>query len=115
MLADTFEALVAAVYLDKGIEEARLFVHELFEQQIQRIEQHGLVLDYKSQLQQRIQAERNITPRYQVVAEQGQDPYREYTVEVLAGDERLGTGQGHSKQAATQAAARAALERIDKH
>jgi ribonuclease-3 len=114
LLADTFEALVAAIYLDKGLEDARLFVYDLFEQQIQRIEQHGLALDYKSQLQQRIQAERNITPRYQVVAEQGQDPHREYTVDVLAGDERLGTGQGHSKQAATQAAARAALEQIGK-
>jgi ribonuclease-3 len=113
LLADTFEALVAAIYLDQGIETAEVFVRMLFEQQLARIEQHGLALDYKSELQQRIQAERNITPRYQVVAEQGQDPRREYTIAVLAGDVPLGVGQGPSKQAAAQAAARAAIEQLD--
>ncbi|HEX9372007.1 MAG TPA: ribonuclease III [Roseiflexaceae bacterium] len=113
LLADTFEALVAAIYLDQGLETARTFVCLLFEQQLARIESHGLALDYKSQLQQRIQAERNITPRYKVVAEQGQDPRREYTIEVLAGNIRLGTGHGHSKQAAAQAAAQVALEQLD--
>lgn len=114
LLADTFEALVAAIYLDQGLETARVFVNMLFEQQIETIEARGLMLDYKSQLQQRIQAERNITPRYQVIAEQGQDPRREYTIEVLAGDVRLGSGQGPSKQAAAQAAARAALEQLER-
>jgi ribonuclease-3 len=113
LLADTFEALVAAVYVDQGLEATRTFANLLFEQQIEAIEAHGLALDYKSQLQQRIQAQRNITPRYQVVAEHGQDPRREYTIEVLAGDVRLGSGQGPSKQAAAQAAARAALERLE--
>jgi ribonuclease-3 len=112
LLADTFESLIAAIYLDQGLETASVFVNLLFEQQIEAIEMHGLALDYKSQLQQRIQAERNITPRYHVVAEQGQDPRREYTIEVLAGDVRLGAGQGPSKQAAAQAAAQAALEQL---
>jgi ribonuclease-3 len=112
LLADTFEALVAAIYLDKGVAVAQSFATELFEQRLTQIEQHGLALDYKSQLQQRIQAERNITPRYQVVAEAGQDPHREYTIEVRAGNERLGCGQGPSKQSAAQAAARAALEQL---
>src|SRR6476660_1956947 len=112
LLADTFESLIAAIYLDQGLETARVFVNLLFEQQIEAIGPHGLALDYKSQLQQRIQAERNITPRYHVVAEQGQDPRREYTIEVLAGDVRLGAGQGPSKQAAAQAAAQAALEKL---
>jgi ribonuclease-3 len=112
LLADTFESLVAAIYLDQGLEAAKLFVDSFFEQQIAAIETHGLALDYKSRLQQRIQAERNLTPRYQVVSEQGQDPRREYTIEVLAGDVRLGAGQGPSKQAAAQAAAQAALESL---
>lgn len=112
LLADTFEALVAAIYLDQGIAAAASFANLLFEQQLARIETHGLRLDYKSQLQQRVQAERNITPRYQVVSEIGQDPRREYLIEVLAGDERLGIGQGPSKQAAAQAAARAALDQL---
>jgi ribonuclease-3 len=112
LLADTFEALVAAIYLDKGVAVAQEFMMQLFEQRLAQIEQYGLALDYKSQLQQRIQAERNITPRYQVVAEAGQDPHREYTIEVRAGNERLGRGQGPSKQSAAQAAARAALEQL---
>ena len=112
LLADTFESLIAAIYLDQGLETTSVFVNLLFEQQLEAIETHGLALDYKSQLQQRIQAERNITPRYNVVAEQGQDPRREYTIEVLAGDIRLGAGQGPSKQAAAQAAAQAALKEL---
>jgi ribonuclease-3 len=113
LLADTFEALVAAIYLDQGLEAAGRFVNGLFEQQLARIEQHGLELDYKSQLQQRVQATRNITPRYHMLAETGQDPQREYTIEVLAGDEQLGVGVGPSKQAAAQKAARVALEQLD--
>ncbi|MEO7911208.1 MAG: ribonuclease III [Roseiflexaceae bacterium] len=113
LLADTFESLIAAIYLDQGLETTSTFINLLFEQQIEAIETHGLALDYKSQLQQRIQAERNITPRYNVIAEQGQDPRREYTIEVLAGDIRLGAGQGSSKQAAAQAAAQAALARLE--
>jgi ribonuclease-3 len=113
LLADTFEALVAAIYLDQGLEAATTFAAGFFERQLARIEEHGLALDYKSRLQQRVQADRNITPRYRVVAETGQDPRREYTIEVTAGDEQLGVGAGPSKQAAAQAAARVALERLE--
>ncbi len=113
LLADTFEALIGAVYLDQGIEAASEFVGAFLEQQLDQIDTHGLKLDYKTQLQQRVQAERNVTPRYQVVLETGQDPRREYTIEVLAGDERLGIGAGNTKQAAAQAAARAALQFLD--
>jgi ribonuclease III len=113
MLADTFEAVVAAIFLDQGLEAAAAFVGRFFEYRLDQIERHGLALDYKSRLQQRVQAERNITPRYQVVAETGQDPKREYTIAVLAGDQELGVGSGPSKQAATQMAARVALESLE--
>lgn len=113
LLADTFEALIAALYLDQGLAAAAAFVRPLLDQQLDQIDAKGLELDYKSRLQQRVQAARNITPRYQVIAETGQDPRREYTIEVLADDERLGLGSGNSKQAAAQAAARAALELLD--
>jgi ribonuclease-3 len=115
LLADTFEALVGALYLDGGLEAVRRFVGPLLERQIEAITEHGLTLDYKSRLQERVQAERNITPRYRVVSATGPDHRREFTIEVLAGDERLGVGQGPSKQAAAQAAARAALEQLDAH
>lgn len=113
LLADTFEALIAAIYLDQGVEAAQRFIEPFFDAQLAQIEQHGLALDFKTQLQQRIQAARNITPRYHVIAETGQDPRREYTIAVLADDEQLGVGVGPSKQAAAQAAARLALEQLD--
>jgi ribonuclease-3 len=113
LLADTFEALVAAIYLDQGLTAALAFVTPLFERELERIAAHGLPLDYKSRLQQRIQAARNITPRYQTVSASGPEHQREFLVEVLAGDERLGIGQGGSKQAAAQAAAQSAIEQLD--
>jgi ribonuclease-3 len=113
LLADTFEAVVAAIVLDSGLEAARAFLQPLFEQQIEHIQMHGLPLDYKSRLQQRIQADRNITPRYQTVSVSGPEHRREFVVEVFAGDDPLGTGRGSSKQAAAQAAAQAALESLN--
>jgi len=112
LLADTFEALVAALYLDQGLDAAQAFVLPLFERELAQIEARGLPLDYKSRLQQRIQADCNITPRYQTVSVTGPEHRREFVIEVLAGDERLGIGQGASKQAAAQAAAQAALEQL---
>jgi ribonuclease III len=115
MLADTFEALLAAIFLDSGLETVQRFVGPLLDQQIDAITAHGLVMDYKSRLQERVQAERGITPRYQTVSVSGPDHRREFTVEALAGGERLGRGQGPSKQAAAQAAAQAALAHLGGH
>jgi ribonuclease-3 len=112
LLADTFEALVAAIALDSGLAAAQAFLMPLFEQELEHIQAYGLPLDYKSRLQQRIQAERNITPRYHTVSVSGPEHRREFVIEVLAGDEHLGIGRGLSKQAAAQAAAQAALEQF---
>ena len=113
LLADTFEALAAAIYLDQGLAAVQAFVLPLFERELERIQTQGLPLDFKSRLQQHVQAARNITPRYNTVSTTGPEHRREFVIEVLAGDERLGVGQGASKQAAAQAAAQAALERLE--
>jgi ribonuclease-3 len=112
MLADAFEAVVAAVYLDGGFEAAQLFLAPLFDERLDELAAQGQRLDYKSQLLTRLQADRNITPRYQTLSMEGPEHRPEITVEVLADAERLGVGRGPSKQAATQAAARAALEQL---
>jgi ribonuclease-3 len=112
MLADTFEALAAAVFLEGGLQAAQAFLLPLFEQELAAVMARGLQPDYKSALLVRIQGERNITPRYRTVAVGGPEHRREFTVEVLAADDILGVGQGSSKQAAQQAAAQAALERL---
>lgn len=109
LLADLFEALLGAIYLDQGVEAARTFVIPFLEREIEAI-RAGRSDDFRTRLQQKIQARYGITPTYRTVAVQGPPHNSEFTVEVLLGDQRIGIGQGRSKQAAAQAAARAALE-----
>jgi ribonuclease III len=113
LLADAFEAIVAAIYLDQGMDAADAFLLPLLEAENDRITTHGLQIDDKSRLQERVQSERNLTPRYRTVSVEGPDHSRTFTIEVYAGGEKLGVGVGNSKQAAAQAAARAALEFLD--
>jgi len=114
LLADTFEALLASMFLDQGMDTARKFLLPLLESEGARMAVHGLQLDDKSRLQERVQSERGMTPRYRTLRAEGPDHNRTYTIEVFAGDQTLGTGIGNSKQSAAQAAARAALEHLDR-
>lgn len=113
LLSDGFEALVGAIFLDGGIEAATQFWTPFLETELHGIVKRGLSLDERTRLQERIQGERNTTPQYRTVAAEGPDHNRRFTVEVWAADERLGAGEGSSKQAAAQAAAHAALDLLD--
>lgn len=113
LLADAFEAVLAAIFLDNGEDAAELFLQPLLQSELSRISQNGLVLDEKSRLQERMQGERNLTPRYETVRVEGPDHERRFTIEVWAGSTRLGVGEGFSKQAAAQVAARVALAALD--
>jgi ribonuclease-3 len=113
LLADAFEAVLAAIYLDQGMDVASRFLLPLLQTEGERLVTEGLLLDDKSRLQERVQSERNQTPRYRTVSAEGPDHSRTFTIEVYAGDEKLGIGVGNSKQLAAQAAARAALEHLD--
>ena len=113
LLADTFEAVTAAIYLDQGLAAARDFLLPLLETQAHVLTESGSLRDDRSRLQERVQAERNQTPSYRTLSAEGPDHNRMFTVEVLAGDDQLGTGTGPSKQAAAQAAAQAALRSLD--
>jgi len=113
LLADTFEAVIAALFLDQGLDAVRTFLLPLFEAELASLPDRTLPVDYKSRLQARIQAERRVTPRYHEIDRSGPEHRPEFTVEVRAGEERLGTGKGPSKQAAEQAAARAALDALE--
>jgi ribonuclease-3 len=114
LLADGFEALVGAIFLDGGVDAAAQFWTPFLEAEVQQIVARGLSLDERTRLQERMQGERNLTPQYRTVGAEGPDHDRRFTVEVWAGDERLGRGVGTSKQAAAQAAARAALDLLDR-
>ena len=103
-LADCFEALIAAIYLDGGIEPARYFVMRFVSESSP--ETHR---DYKTELQEIIQKNPEERVRYVVVDEQGPDHSKTFTVEVRLNSNVIGTGTGHSKKEAEQNASREAL------
>jgi len=111
ILSDTYEAVVAVIYLDRGLESAREFVLRTLSGVLERIEEGSHLRDFKSQLQQLTQARHRITPRYHVVQESGADHDKTFVVEVEVNGRRLGRGVGKSKKQAEQAAAEQALSR----
>lgn len=112
LLADTFEAVIGALYLDQGYEAAEKFLQTHLFPRFETIRREKSYKDAKSQLQEIVQSQGYATPAYTVVKEFGPDHDKEFTVEVTAGGKVLGQGTGKSKQAAQQAAAAVALEKI---
>jgi len=112
IIADTFEAIVAAIYLDRGFVAARRFV----ERQVTQALAHGAVVtideNYKSKLLEYAQSHGLGVPRYLIVREEGPDHDRTFTVDVLLRNERRGTGTGKNKKDAEQAAASQALNHL---
>jgi len=114
ILAAAFESLVAAVYLDQGQARARQFILQVMDQELQNFCQPGAPPENpKSRLQELLQAMGADSPRYQTVLKEGPDHTPIFTVEVLKGDEVIGTGQGRKKSDAERAAARDALSRLE--
>lgn len=113
ILADAVEALIAAVYLQAGMEEARRFVWRVLGDVIQRAPDASRAHDYKSRLQEKTHALLRQTPEYEVISETGADHDKTFCVQVRLGDIVLGTGTGKSKKDAEQAAAREALEKME--
>jgi ribonuclease-3 len=112
-LCAAFEALVGAIYLDQGLDAVKDFIAPFVEPELERVIQEELDKDAKSLLQELSQGLLQLTPAYRTLEERGPDHAKEFTVEVVIGGQVYGRGQGLSKQAAAQAAARAALERFD--
>lgn len=111
-LCDAFEALVGALYLDGDLSTVEELIFPMLSDEIERILAAELDRDAKSRFQEWSQAELGITPRYRTIEATGPDHARTFTVAVCVGRETYGEGQGGSKQAAAQAAAKAALERV---
>lgn len=111
VLADATEALVGAIYLDRGMPAARQIAAAIVAEPLARLEMGGAVArDAKSELQERVQSAGGASPRYRVVGAEGPDHRREFIVEVEAFGRVLAQGRGRSKKLAEQAAARAAIE-----
>jgi ribonuclease-3 len=114
LLADAFEALLGAIYLDQGIEVARTFLtREVFSLAHDIVEKKTYV-DYKSLFQEVVQQDSRVSPTYQVVKSEGPDHAKTFWVVATANGKTLGEGQGRSKQEAEQAAAHNALEKMGK-
>ncbi len=99
ILSDTYEAVVAVIYLDRGLDAAREFVLRTLSDVLQRIEEGSHLRDFKSQLQQLTQARHRVTPRYHVVQESGADHDKTFVVEVEVNGKRLGRGVGKKQEA----------------
>jgi len=110
ILADAFEAVLGAVYVDQGLPAARRFVHRWLLRHSDRILRESENQNYKSILQESIQARLRVHPRYRVISEAGPDHEKRFTVSVSVRGETLGLGSGHNKKEAEQQAARNAIE-----
>jgi ribonuclease-3 len=111
LLADAFEAVVAAIYLDGGLEAARAFILEQFEQGLRPGRKKPLD-DPKTRLQEALQARGRPLPEYRVTAASGPDHKRSFTVDVVIGGRSVARGEGRSKKVASIEAARKALEKL---
>jgi ribonuclease-3 len=110
ILANSFEAVIGAVYLDQGYEAAKKFITENLLITFKQILDTGSWMDPKSRLQEIAQSREGFTPVYRVLAEDGPDHDKIFSVGVYVGDRLAGRGTGPSKQAAQQQAAEAALK-----
>jgi len=112
ILASAFEALVAAIYLDRGYEKAFEFVRGAFARVIPQAKR-GLLSDYKTVLQEITQARFKKTPKYVLIEASGPEHAKKFLVEVRLNGEVLAKGKGRSKKAAEQEAAKQALKILE--
>lgn len=110
LLANAFEAVVGAIYMDLGYDAAKEFITMHLFPKMDDIIKKRLWQDAKSTLQEKVQEHEGTTPHYSVMKETGPDHDKHFVVGVFAGSAFLAEGEGRSKQEAEQSAARAALE-----
>jgi ribonuclease-3 len=114
LLADVFEAVLGAIYLDGGIRAARSFVRRELGEALRRTRgSHGTADDFKTRLQEKVQARLQVTPSYRIVSTAGPDHALDFVVEVRIGDRVFSRGTGTNRKRAEQAAARKALEHLE--
>jgi len=112
MLSDALEALIGAIYLDKGIETCKQFIQKkIFEPAVKNGD-HLNDENYKSQLLEYAQANKLAIPIYQIISEDGPHHDKTFTAEVIIGEKVLGEGKGKSKKEAEQNAAQVALKKV---
>jgi len=114
LLANAYEAVLGAIYLDSGMESCIQFVTRTLVPKIDNIVENNLFIDPKTQAQEIIQSRYKTTPTYEIVKEEGPDHDKKFTVALLINRKEKAQGQGTSKQKAEESAALAAIEIIEK-
>ena len=113
ILAGAFEALVAAIYLDGGLEEVRYFLSRFLKPFFKEIKVKKFLVDnYKSALQEHLQKENLSTPIYKIITEKGPDHKKSFVIEVFSENKSLAKAKGYSKKNAEQRAAQKALKNL---
>ncbi len=110
ILADSVEAVIAAIYLDSNLEEARKFIISNLEEEIRNATEHVGQKDYKTVLQEKLQEHGNTSIKYVIIDEKGPDHEKSFVAKVEWNGKKLAIGEGKSKKAAEMEAARKALE-----
>lgn len=110
ILANTFEAVIGAIYLDQGYEASAQFIAGNLFNKTEKIVEGALWQDAKSYFQEKAQEHYSVTPSYQLLSQIGPDHNKKFTVGLFIGAEQVATGEGHSKQEAEQEAAKKGLE-----
>ena len=111
ILANTYEALIGAIYVDRGYEAAETFIGGTLYSRVDKVAKDGGWMDAKSKFQEKAQEISGFTPMYKTVREEGPDHDKMFTVAVFVGNEEVAEGNGRSKQDAEQAAAAAGLHK----
>ncbi len=111
MLADTFEALIGAIYLDGGYRDAQKFIKDNLLIELPKIISLELFKDPKSELQEIAQEKVGITPTYEIIEESGPDHDKKFKMGVFLEEKKIGEGEGGSKKEAEEAAAKEALKK----
>ena len=110
ILANAFEAVTGGIYMERGYDDAAVFINKYIISKLDKILESGSWRDAKSHLQEVSQRMDSQTPQYRVIEELGPDHDKIFTLGVYVGDKLMGTGSGPSKQVAQQQAAQAALD-----
>ncbi|MBI4710091.1 MAG: ribonuclease III [Nitrospirae bacterium] len=112
LLANAFEAVLGAVYLDGGLKAARVFAIGLLKDKIKKLISEDLLFDFKTRFQEIVQEKFGILPKYTVHKESGPEHIKIFEVEVFVGKEKYGSGKGRTKKEAAQMAAEEGLKRL---
>jgi ribonuclease-3 len=113
ILANAVEALIGAIYLDQGLDKAKVFILKMIVSKLPEILKTQAYLDPKSRFQEQAQDKRGVTPRYDILGEEGPDHAKMFTVGLYLGEELVASGEGSSKQEAQVDAAAKGLKTLN--